>query len=163
MQLRRSSLPTLLYLIAAVLPFALAAQNGPGDGSEVLRADERFNQAVETRDRELFASLIDKDATFLGGGVTQGREAIVAAWAGFFAEERTTVLSWKPHSVEISASGDLAYTIGDYKLSTRGEDGAQKLSTGTYVSIWKRHDDGSWKVVVDGGTPPQPAAAVPPD
>ena len=26
---------------------------------------------------------------------------------------------------------------------------------GTYVSIWKKGDDGDWRVVVDAGTPPE--------
>ena len=114
-----------------------------------------FDRASGAGDLELFASLLADDAVFLGSGVLDGKEAIVAAWGPLFADDRSTVLRWKPHTVDVAASGDLAYTIGDYESTTAHPDGTTTRGSGTYVSIWKRGNDGKWRAVVDSGTPPE--------
>ena len=150
----------IALLIAAVAVVVAVLDNTHASdketiAAEVQAADELFNRAVATRDLDLFTSLIDENATFLGAGLVQGREAIVNNWAVFFTVDRRTILNWHPHTVEVAASGDLAYTLGDFEINTKQADGSEQVSTGTYVSIWKKHEDGSWKVVVDAGTPPQ--------
>jgi ketosteroid isomerase-like protein len=55
-------------------------------------------------------------------------------------------MTWQPSKAEISSSGDLGFTYGIYEL--KAEDTVYK---GTYVSIWKKQDDGSWKFVLDSG------------
>jgi ketosteroid isomerase-like protein len=55
-------------------------------------------------------------------------------------------LSWQPMNAEISKSGDLGFTYGVYELSIK-----DSVYKGTYVSIWKKQNDGSWKFVLDSG------------
>ena len=55
-------------------------------------------------------------------------------------------LTWKPMRGEIAKSGDLGYTYGIYELQTQ-----DTVYKGTYVSIWKKQSDGSWKFVLDSG------------
>jgi ketosteroid isomerase-like protein len=57
-------------------------------------------------------------------------------------------LTWKPESAELAASGDLGYTFGLYTY--RDKDTTYQ---GTYVSIWKKQADDSWKFVLDTGNP----------
>jgi uncharacterized protein (TIGR02246 family) len=143
-------------LVVGLSVSAFAEERPTGVAGEVWAADVEFDRASDTADLELFASLVAVDAVFLGsGGVLEGREAIVAAWSPLFAADRETVLRWQPHTVEVAASGDLAYTIGDYQSSTTLPDGSIARVAGTYVSIWKRGEDGKWRVVVDSGTPPE--------
>ncbi|MEE9563204.1 MAG: SgcJ/EcaC family oxidoreductase, partial [Thermoanaerobaculia bacterium] len=152
------------YLITALvlmttLSAAPASAQSPDlekERAAVRAADRAFANAVALGDRELFASFIAEDATFLGGGLTQGRDAIVVEWGIFFAAGGRGTITWEPHTVEVAASGDLAYTLGDFEVQSIGPDGQRHKSTGTYVSIWRKRADGSWQVVVDGGTPPQP-------
>lgn len=149
----------VLFVAATAITIVTLDDTRAGDREaiqrQVLARDELFNQAVATRDFDLFSSLIAENAVFLGGGLTQGREAIVAAWSPLFAADRQTTLTWQPHTVEVAASRDLAYTLGDFELRSSRPEGAEKVMHGTYVSIWKQQGDGSWKVVVDAGTPPQ--------
>ena len=57
-----------------------------------------------------------------------------------------------PTSAEVSASGDLAYTIGRWEVLTTDDSGSENSGgTGNYVTIWRRQADGSWKVAVDIG------------
>jgi ketosteroid isomerase-like protein len=57
-------------------------------------------------------------------------------------------LTWKPQSAELASSGDLGYTYGIYTFSDKDTS-----YEGTYVSIWKKQADGSWKFVLDNGNP----------
>jgi ketosteroid isomerase-like protein len=60
-------------------------------------------------------------------------------------------LRWQP--VWSEAGGDLGYTTGRWQLHARGPDGKEaKIETGTYVTVWRRQDDGRWKIAFDLGT-----------
>ncbi|MDQ3021818.1 MAG: nuclear transport factor 2 family protein [Bacteroidota bacterium] len=63
----------------------------------------------------------------------------------------TKSLTWEPVKADVAQSGELGYTWGNWKL-------AMKDTTvyGNYFTIWKRQNDGSWKMALDGGngTPP---------
>jgi ketosteroid isomerase-like protein len=65
-------------------------------------------------------------------------------------------LTWQPKIVRVASTGQLAVSTGPYVLQT----GANK-SSGYYLSIWKRQDDGAWKVAADIGVsgPMAPVAA----
>jgi len=162
---RRHGLARTTSFLVAALVFTITLTSVPAwaessdlekERAAVRAADKAFANAVALRDRELFASFIAEDATFLGGGLTQGRDAIVVDWGIFFVAGGQGTITWEPHTVEVAASGDLAYTLGDFEVRSIGPDGQRHKSTGTYVSIWRKGADGSWRVVVDGGTPPQP-------
>ena len=49
----------------------------------------------------------------------------------------------------------LGYTVGLYQRSQMGAGGRTVVSTGKYVSIWRR-ERGAWKVILDTGVPDPP-------
>ena len=55
-------------------------------------------------------------------------------------------LTWDPKIVRVASTGQLAVSTGPYILQT-----ATYKSSGYYLSIWKRQDDGTWKVAADIG------------
>jgi ketosteroid isomerase-like protein len=56
-------------------------------------------------------------------------------------------LTWKPLHITISESADLAYTYGTFSSVVN-----DTLRTeGTYLTIWKKQDDLSWKWILDTG------------
>jgi len=57
-------------------------------------------------------------------------------------------LSWEPRNGAIARSGELGYTYGIYALRPSVKD---TVIYGTYVSIWKKQEDGTWKYVLDTG------------
>ncbi|RPJ85363.1 MAG: DUF4440 domain-containing protein [Acidobacteria bacterium] len=121
------------------------------------QADRDFCRAVTDRDVERFKTFVAEDAVFHGAkGSTRGREAVARAWAPLMAADRTTTLVWEPSRSEASSSGDLGYTEGEYERTSVGPDGNAVKAYGTYVTIWRKHADGSWKAVLDIGTPPAP-------
>lgn len=62
--------------------------------------------------------------------------------------DKEIILSWKPSFAEVAESGELGYTYGFWKLSNKNDS---LLREGTYVTIWKMQDDGTWKYVLDSG------------
>jgi len=125
---------------------------------EVRQADIAFDRAVAEGDLESFAALVAEDAVFFGSGLTEGRDAVVADWAPLFDEDSGTNLSWTPLAVEVASSGDLAVSRGDFRLTTTAEDGTVTVRGGSYVSAWRRSDDGRWRAILDIGTPAEPIA-----
>jgi ketosteroid isomerase-like protein len=60
-------------------------------------------------------------------------------------------VTWEPYFVEMSASADLAYTLGKSQSTITSPSGKKTVSYGHYVTIWKKQEDGSWKLVFDTG------------
>jgi ketosteroid isomerase-like protein len=68
-----------------------------------------------------------------------------------FLDDKNNRLIWTPVGADISASGDLGYTYGNYEFHSKDKDGKAAVEYGKYTSIWKLQKDGSWKVVLDMG------------
>ncbi len=58
-------------------------------------------------------------------------------------------LIWKPQSATVSKSKDIAFTYGTYQLTLHNKK--DSIVEGTYVTIWKRQKDDSWKFILDTG------------
>jgi ketosteroid isomerase-like protein len=58
-------------------------------------------------------------------------------------------LQWQPDYIDVSKSGDLAYTYGRYTFSVTDSSGQETSSRGIFHTVWKRQEDGSWKFVWD--------------
>lgn len=54
--------------------------------------------------------------------------------------------TWEPINGEIALSGELGFTYGIYTLKMD-----TLVEKGTYVSIWKKDDNGEWKYILDSG------------
>jgi len=54
-------------------------------------------------------------------------------------------LTWKPDFIDVSASGDMAYTYGKYNYQIQGKDPVE----GIFHTVWRRQPDGSWRFVYD--------------
>jgi len=74
-----------------------------------------------------------------------------------FLDNKDNRLEWSPIGADISGSGDLGYTYGNYQFHSTDKDGKPLVEHGKYTSIWKLQKDGSWKVVLDmGNASPDP-------
>ena len=60
-------------------------------------------------------------------------------------------LYWEPILADVSSSGDIGYTMGPSSLKDKEKQDAP-VWYGFYFSIWKKQNDGTWKVAVDVGT-----------
>jgi ketosteroid isomerase-like protein len=78
---------------------------------------------------------------------SKGKETLKQYYAG--KSDTSFILEWEPLYGDISVSGELGYTYGTWK---RTEKTTKQISRGTYITIWKKQPDGSWKFVLDAGT-----------
>jgi ketosteroid isomerase-like protein len=72
-----------------------------------------------------------------------GSEAVVQEYRDMWdAGWRNISLS----TVEIGSDGNLAYHVGSVEFDVPTKAGSTKRIAGKYVDIYRRGDDGSWKV-----------------
>ena len=108
--------------------------------TEALRsAFASLSKAGPTKDVSLFMAQMADDVFSSGIG---DKEAIREMYASWFAEGNY----WEDGAIEkidVSASGDLAYTIGSFQRFLVGESRDRY----TNLSVCKKQTDGSWKIV----------------
>jgi ketosteroid isomerase-like protein len=117
----------------------------------LIEADRDFATATAERGIEGWVSNFASNGAMIiaGRGVVQGHAAIRDIMGPFLADSNPRLL-WEPIRAEIGESGDLGYTISSRR---EARDSANTLlGTGTYLTIWRRQADGTWKVEVDIGT-----------
>jgi uncharacterized protein (TIGR02246 family) len=142
----------LLLFLPAFLP-GCAPDSTPAANPEVLmEADRAFARATADRGTDGWVSNFAESGTmFRDGEIVRGHDAIQTLMEPAFATEGSGI-AWEPTEADIAASGDLGYTIGRFESTFVGPDGQRGKRTGTYVTIWKKQGDGSWKVAVDIGS-----------
>ncbi len=64
-------------------------------------------------------------------------------------DHSNVTINWTPDFIDISQSGDLAYTYGKYKWTVLNPAGDTSEYTGVFHTVWKRQKDNSWKYVWD--------------
>ena len=69
-------------------------------------------------------------------------------------------MEFSSDQVRVGKSGDLAYTRGHFTLqSTDPATKQARTDSGSYLTVWQKQADGSWKAVEDFVVPGKPAAA----
>lgn len=58
-------------------------------------------------------------------------------------------LTWSPDFVDVSASCDLGYTYGKYRISFTDSLGKNNIDSGYFHTVWKKQKDGKWRFVWD--------------
>jgi ketosteroid isomerase-like protein len=121
----------------------------------LIARDIAFSDASEKKgSAEAFYEFLAPDATLLQNGEPsiRGLEAIRVRMAA----GTQGILTWKPVEAEISKAADMGCTWGTYEF--RGKSAERKVSYGKYLSVWKKQEDGSWKVLVSSANAgPDPA------
>ena len=138
----------LWALSAAAVAQPVTPQGGQ---AEVFASERAFAKSMADRDFAAFGKLIAADTLFFGNTkVHRGRDAVLAAWKGFF-EGPQAPFSWEPDQVEVLDSGQLALSTGPVR-DPKGQVIAR------YNSIWQRGADGRWLIIFDKGSPADPPA-----
>lgn len=173
----RSVLPTAI--VTGMLFFA-AAQNGyaqvPEPGAQasspnllakatdvsgkalLFDLESRFAQDVAARGGAAFAEWFADSGVTLGNGAAPsiGKAAIAksANWS-----PRDYQLSWTPTGAMMGPSGDMGYTWGHYEGRSKDANGNPIVTSGRYITVWRKEPDGRWKVVLDAGSNEPPVAS----
>ena len=138
-----------IAVVPSVRPFAEASEKVGGETLKQMEGE--FMKAAVEHGSAGYMSYYADDAVEVpnGEGIITGKVNIARTMG--FLDEKTNHLTWTPVGADISASGDLGYTYGNYEFSSLGKDGKPVVEHGKYTSIWKKQKDGRWKVVLDMG------------
>ena len=115
--------------------------------SAILERYKVWMHAIRTRDLEAILDIYADDASYmpLGRPVFTGKKALREIWAAYLQRDGFTA-TYLP-KVHLSESGDMAYDIGQYRI-TMNKDGHPVAFEGKYVVVWKRVGQ-YWKAAVD--------------
>ena len=134
---------------------------GEVDLSQVRQAVEQlgaqWEEAANRGDAAAVASLYTEDGQFMppNADIVEGRANIQTAIQGLVDMKLRNV---DLTTVDVGASGDLAYEVGRYSLDVQPPGAPQHVTDkGKYVLVLKRQADGTWKIVADIFNTNQPA------
>lgn len=121
---------------------------GAFDKLGMMNADREFSKMSEEKGmKTAFIDYLDSNGVLLRPGYLPiaGADAI-----DYLIQQNDSdyTLTWEPRNGTVSRSGDLGYTYGIYALRPSQKD---TVIYGTYVSIWKKERDGTWKYVLATG------------
>ena len=141
---------TVWFLAAACF-----GQESPS-GNPVVEADRAFNRATQQNRLEGWMSYMADNVVLFGQNPpVVGRDAVRKFYEPQFANEDFT-LTWEPKSSELQPSGKVGYTSGRWTMQMKTPDGKLLEVHGSYLTVWGKQKDGSWKVIADGGSPDPP-------
>jgi len=61
-------------------------------------------------------------------------------------------LSFTPTKIVVAKAGDQAYELGDFQMTSSDKKKKPVTLKATYVVVWGKQMDGSWKALVDSPT-----------
>ena len=138
-----------------LIPFLMNCSSDPSPEqiekwkNEISEMEQSFNDKAEKDGlSEAFSYFAAEDGVLKRGGkIIKGKEDIAAYYNENRRPEET--LKWQPTYIDVSHSGDLAYTYGNFTLTYLDTLGKTKSNSGFFHTVWKRQDDGSWRYVWD--------------
>lgn len=139
--------------VLAGLSIALALPASADDFEDLVKAEKAFAADASARStREAFIAALADDGLVFAPGPTNGKRV----WEARAVDKNR--LEWAPAVAEIASSGDLGYTSGPWRFTKEGAD--KPAASGQFFTVWRKHADGAWKVLIDHGVS-GPAAAFP--
>lgn len=141
----------LVATIALPVPHLTVSASPKATASTLKQLEGEFMKAAAEKGSAGYLSYYADDAVELpNGGPIISRKVNIAPGMAFL-DDKNNQLIWSPVGADISASGDLGYTFGTFEFHSKDKDGNASVEHGKYTSIWKKQNDGSWKVVLDMG------------
>ncbi len=131
--------------VACVMMSPLEAANPSEAALSMVKTERAFAQmALDSGMTPAFLQYLHDDAVVFRPGPTNGKAWYTENRSGSKAE-----LRWRPIFAEMSSSGDLGLSTGPWEY--RSQPGDTNVYFGHFVSVWRRLDDGTFRVMIDLG------------
>jgi uncharacterized protein (TIGR02246 family) len=132
---------------------------------QLIKADEtKWNAQFKSKDSEGLDGHYADDAYFVAPGVTaDGSTEIRKVYADASTDQAFEV-QFASDKIDVAGSGDLAYARGKFSEQyTDRKSGKVMSGKGSFITVYKKQPDGSWKVVEDfAAADPDSIKPVPP-
>jgi ketosteroid isomerase-like protein len=120
------------------------------EADSIRSLEQQWSDAIKASDVDKIVSFYAPGAVAMSANkpISLGLEAIRKTEESSFADTTSIFKTYSStiDSIEVSASGDLAYARGSDRVSQNSPKGPAE-EIGKWVDIWKKVD-GKWKVVV---------------
>lgn len=139
------------YFLPLFLLFTSAVKAQEPDSSSALfsmRETERnFARASAAigRNASFAEYFAEKSVLFTGKWISNGKQ--------YSKESKTSpvVLKWEPEFMDISDSRDFGISTGPWEAQEYRPN-TTPIATGYFLTVWKKQADGTWRVILDGGS-----------
>jgi ketosteroid isomerase-like protein len=120
------------------------------EGQKLMQVSRDWSNSASTDNIEKTMSYWADDAIFMSNGqpALHGKKEIRGMVEGS-GKIPGFKISWEPMSVNVSASGDMAYMIEKNQVTVNDSLGNPIVRHGKAVTIWKKDANGSWKNIVE--------------
>jgi ketosteroid isomerase-like protein len=152
----RASLTILAALLATACrpPVALppAHLNDTVIQDELFAADRAYARAVADSGAPAWNARFAPDIVKPGDGglvLLRGVTPVAANDKAIFSDP-SRILRWEPTDAAGYADGRTGITVGR-SAWVRRSTGTDTISTGRYLTLWRKQPDGSWKILMDTG------------
>lgn len=152
----RRRVESYVLLVVGLMSVSLSSQGQArdtrlNDEQAIRAADAEMLKALQAKDLNHFMSFYADEASFfpVEEPIAMGKETIRATWERYLAIPGFANPRWQITKIEISRSGDLAYTQGTYETSLEDVQGKSVTERGKWVDVWKKQPDGAWRIVAD--------------
>ena len=155
--LRNTSLIGCLALAALTVGCSNAPTPAPppdtraADLEAVKEVEAAWLKDTAAKDADKWASYFAEDGCGLypGAGILNGKAAIKAAMAPYFADPNFS-LTFQSTRAMASKGGDMVYSQGTYTMTlTNPKTNKTMTDKGKYLTVYTKQADGSWKAVAD--------------
>jgi ketosteroid isomerase-like protein len=150
-----------IALIAALMVSASAwsAEASPNKAKSVeMAAHGAYVAAINSNDTETLMADLTDDIIYQAPNEPEivGKEAVRKWVAEYFGAYRT---QWEKTSIGFTVNGDWAFERYTYKSKdVEKKTGAVTSDRGKGINIFRRGNDGKWRVAIDGWSSDIPAA-----
>jgi uncharacterized protein (TIGR02246 family) len=140
-----------------------ASDTRDADVQAIRSLESTWNQDYASKNAEKLTAYYTDDAVLMAPGMAPaaGKDAIHTMISQMITDPALS-LKFQASKVDAAKSGDMAYSQGSYTMTMTDPTTKQMVNDhGSYVTVYHKQADGSWKVVSDIATssvpPPTPA------
>jgi uncharacterized protein (TIGR02246 family) len=158
-----------LACVAGIAMVMAACNQAPdthdADVQAIKNLETTWNQDYASKSADKIAAYYADDAVLMAPGMAPaaGKDAI-HTMIGQMVTDPALTLKFQSSKVYAAKSGDLAYSQGSYTMTMTDPNTKKVMNDhGSYVTVYHKQADGSWKVVSDISTSEVPPPAPAPD
>jgi len=144
----------LALFTSCTAPPPQQADTHDADVKAIKDTEVQWNKDFEAKDVDKLVAHYTDDAVLMNPGSpsVSGKDAIRAALKGMVSDPALT-LKFEASRIDTSKSGEFGFTQGAYSM-TMTDPGTKKVinDKGSYVTVYKKQADGSWRAVDDIAT-----------
>ena len=139
---------TTMLALASMAVMAAPVASAQSVAEELQAAEAEWQRLFDAGDAEGLAALYAEDAMRLppDGSRTVGRDAIRTALEGDIGAGLE--LDLETTDVGHDDDGELGWVVGDQTVRFP-VDGEMMTGTGNYIIVYRKDDDGAWRIVID--------------